>query len=190
MSEKDFDFVEQPPTDINDVYDYEKRPQGSSRVKAGLLMTSGFVIFGILVGGGAFAMTGSLPNILPGAGALSDPAATDPAATDPAATDPASTDPGVVDPSATPTDPTATDPALLDPSATPTDPSSTDPSATSGPQIVVPPVFSNGDDEGDDEGEHKAKQTKKPKPTATSSVAPTFGGGDDQGDSEGESDDD
>ena len=171
----EFENAEQAP---NDIYEYEKTTKGPSRFQAALVATTGFVIFGGLVGGGAFAMTGGLPGILPGAPSV---AAVDPSATDPALVDPSATDPALVDPSATPTD------TPLDQSATPTD-LPLDPSATPGTQIVVPPVFGGDDNGGEDgkgehqggrggDGDHKpGGKHHKPNPTASldPSASPSF----------------
>ena len=163
MSEKEFEFIESAPNDLDAVYEYERHNQGSSRLKAGLLMTSGFIIFGVLIGGGAFAMTGALPNILP-----SNPNVAaqnvNPNDSNGAATDPTSTGSAALDPSATP----------LDPSATPGD-SNAATTASAGPtQLVVPPVF-HGDDKGENESEHHTKRT------ATPAASPSFSG-EDEGD--------
>ena len=136
---EDFNNFEAAPTDIVNPYEYDKKVSGgASRVKAVAVASAGFVIFGALVSGGAFAMTGTLPNVLPSApGAVS------------------------VDPSAAPTDSaTPSDTATPSDSATPSDtavptdtPTATDPVTP----VVTPslPAFNSGD-EGDDQNDDNA----------------------------------
>ncbi len=177
----DFESEEKAPTDI---YEYEKSTKGPSRMQAALVATAGFIIFGGLVGGGAFAMNGGLPGILPGAPAAAnvDPTAGDSnVATDPAAAgdasnlDPSTTagDPALPTPAdstlptaassdaASTADPasTSTDSAAPSSSTAPTDSTAPSSSSSAGPsnnQIVVPPVFNrNGDDGNENDGEDK-----------------------------------
>ena len=136
---EDFNNFEAAPTDIVNPYEYDKKVSGgASRVKAVAVASAGFVIFGALVSGGAFAMTGTLPNVLPSA-------------------------PGVVsvDPNVAPTDSStpadtvaATDTATPSDTAVPTDtPTATDPVTP----VATPslPAF-NSDDEGDDQDDNNA----------------------------------
>jgi len=173
MNNQNPEFEESAPNDINVVYEHDKPSASSSRVKSGLLITSGFVIFGAMVGGGAFAMTGSIPAVLaPVTAEISQaPAdATAPVAgseankiADPNFTgDAAGAEPGqIVDPAvgADPSSSSAPD-ASTAPAPVATDSSPTS-SSSSGTQVIVPPKFSGGDDEadhkdgkkGDDEGD-------------------------------------
>ena len=191
----EFEPQEQAPTDI---YEYDKATKKApSRMQAAFVATAGFVIFGGLVGGGAFAMTGGLSGILPGASSAPSSAANDPAsgssdsnsAVDPSAS---SSDSNVaVDPSATPSDSNAAvDPATPSDSNAAVDPATPATPAPTDTQIVVPPVFNpNGDDENEGSGDDGAKPRKHHSgkhststPSATPTGAPTFGSGDDEGD--------
>lgn len=140
MTNKDFEGFEDfnqfdNSDDLVNPYEFDKPVRGgASRVKAVAVASAGFVIFGALVSGGAFAMTGTLPNVLPSAPAVT-----------------------TVDPSAAPTDSTLVTPTDT-PVATPTDTSTAvaTPSDTATP-VVTPslPAFSN-DDEGDDQSDNNA----------------------------------
>lgn len=167
----------------NDIYEYDKSTKSPSRMQAALVATAGFVIFGGLIGGGAFAMNGGLPGLVPGGSNAPAAANIDPSATpagsssvDPSAP---SSDSNGTDPVAIPSDSASVDPVAPSASAS-VDPAA--PSESAAPvatQIVVPPVFNHkGDDEKENEGAKSAKHTKKPKASPTATGAPTFGSDD------------
>ena len=156
MTNKDFEGFEEfnqfgpSNDDIVNPYEFDKPiAAGASRVKAIAVASAGFVIFGALVSGGAFAMTGSLPSVLPSAPSVVsvDPSATPTDTT--VATDPASATPTDT---ATPTETataTPTDTAI----ATPSDTATATPTDTGVP-VVTPSMPSfTGDDEGDDQSD-------------------------------------
>ena len=155
MNKKDFEGFEEfnqfdhSDADIVSPYEFDKPvTTGASRVKAIAVASAGFVIFGALVSGGAFAMTGTLPNVLPSAPAVT------------------AVDPGVAPTdSATPSDTTVATPVDTT-LATPTDTTVATPTDTSTPvatpsdsttPVVTPslPAF-NSDDEGDDQDDNSA----------------------------------
>jgi len=135
MNKKDFEGFEEfnqfdhNDGDIVNPYEFDKPVgSGASRVKAIAVASAGFVIFGALVSGGAFAMTGALPAVLPSAPAVTvvDPsvAPTDSAtssATDTTVATPVDTtvatptDTTVASPTDTPVQPQATPAPLLQP---------------------------------------------------------------------------
>jgi len=168
MNDQNSEFIESAPTDMKVEYVNDKPSEASSRLKAGLLITSGFVIFGALVGGGAFAMTGSIPSVL---APVTAEVSTAPSATDNIMVGTAGSEANkIMAPNFELTDVKAEEGQAVDPVAGPdasssnapdssTAPAATDPSPASsssgGTQIIVPPQFSGGD-EGDDEGDNES----------------------------------
>ncbi len=198
----DFEPEEKAP---NDIYEFEKATKSPSRFQAALVATAGFVIFGGLVGGGAFAMNGGLPGLLPGAPSAPAAATTDAPSSDSGnGADPALTDgpavanaetPNTASESAStassdqalPTAASSDSTGVPDPASTSTD--STSPSASTAPsdstapstapsnnQIVVPPVFNRGGDDNNENDGGESKHHKHKAPSASPSASASASG--------------
>jgi len=152
VNKRDFEDFEdfnkfEGAVDIISPYEFDKPVSaGAARVKAIAVASTGFVILGALVSGGAFAMTGTLPNVLPSAPAV--------VTVDPS---PAPTDTTVATDTASPTS-TDTATATATDTAAPSDTSTAAPTDTSVP-VATPslPVMTD-DDEADDQDDNADDQ--------------------------------
>jgi hypothetical protein len=187
----------------SDIYDYDRSKKNPSRMQASVVATVGFMIFGGLVGGGAFAMNGGLQGFVPGT--QNAPASSNFA---PSASPKPTTGAGAparhvdlngnlqVTSETNQTDtsgsaviadnPVASSSAVeTDPVAEPSDsvaPSESSSSGSNGNQIIVPPVFNHGggesvDNNGSGNEDGSGHHRKNPSARPTHSPAPHFGSG-------------